>query len=105
MARARVRRVGADLLRGEAQRVRVNGGHRHRGREGGLILAPLHARAGPSLRLRVGQDRHVEVRLAESAAQCCGEGCCGRRVLLALPPVHVRDGAKACYAEPTEAVQ
>jgi len=101
VARARVRRVGASFLRREAQHVRANRRNRRRRREGRLILAPLHTRAGP----RKGEDHHVEAWLGERAAQCCGERCCRRGILLAFPPVRVRDDAKPRYAERAEAVQ
>jgi hypothetical protein len=104
VARARVGRIGADFLRGEAQRIRANRRQRHRRREGGLILAPLHAAAARA-GFRVGEDHHVEVwRLAKCTAQCCGERFCGHGVLFAFPSVCVRDGAKTRYVERAETV-
>ena len=106
MAGARVGRIGANFLRDEAQRIRANRRQRHRRREGGLILAPLHAAAAAARAdFRVGEDHHVEVwRFAKCTAQCCGKRFCGHGVLFAFPSIRVRNAAKTRYVEPAETV-
>lgn len=64
MARTRVRRIGANFLRGETQRVRANGRHRYARWEGRLFLALRHAWTN----VWVGEDHEVEVRFSEGAA-------------------------------------
>ena len=64
-------------------------------------MAPFYTRGA----VREGEDYHIEVWPGEGAAQCCGERCCGRGVLLAFPSVRVHDGAKPRYTERAEAVK
>ncbi len=99
MPRARVRRVGTNFLRSEAQRVRADGGKRLR-REGRLILTLLHDRLDP----RVGEEHQIEVWLVHCAAQRSIERCCGGRVLLAVPSVCIRDAAEPSDTKRAEAV-
>ena len=101
MPRARVRRVKANFLRSEAQRVRADGGNRGLRREGGLILALLHDRGLDS---RVGEDHEIEVWFVHCTAQRSIEGRRGGRVLLTVPSVRIRDAAKPGDTKRAEAI-
>ena len=101
MPRARVRRVGANFLRSEAQRVRADGGKRGFRREGRLILTLVH---DPGLDPLVGDDHEIEVRFGHRAAQRSVQGRRGGHVLLAVPSVSIRDAAEPSNTKRAEAI-